>query len=392
MKISFISTALFAVALGLYGNLAWSGAEVGNGGDVIECPAGGNQPQFQFYDIYEGKTKYKMPFDLGEPTLSTDEKVLMNLKRIEIFDKKLASTLRGYYEDFIFDVEWVTGVELIDLPDVGSGYIPIGCKIRQLAVQITPEFGGLKRYTINKDIWDKLDNDSQASLIFHELLIREFSFPNTIRARYFHAAIASGYANTLMSYLGFLKVVSDYYWVRPDIRISTELSEIDFWSENALKTARAEKPNAYQDTFAWNYRGKTFPIYKIGFKINGEIDYINMCGSPGFCFVGGFLDQNGVTGYIPAHMSYTTPVTVLLNTKHDFIGPIYVITLRSNSSNWQVLESQPGYALFDEFGWLKRFDSEGAVVVNKGVTFNGVKEVIFGPNNTIVSINGVPQN
>ena len=43
-------------------------------------------------------------------------------------------------------------------------------KVVQIALQKEPEFPGQKRYTINKDLWDRMDDVGKAGLIFDEIL------------------------------------------------------------------------------------------------------------------------------------------------------------------------------------------------------------------------------
>jgi len=152
---------------------AIASTQVGNGGDVIVCPRADGSSSVELYDFYEGEQRhgFKIKFDGGQGTL--DEKLELVLSKIGRLNRVRAELYRGWAKTFQQEAEFISNVRLIDIPDTGDGYIPVGCELRQVAVQREPHFPGDKRYTIDLDLFDKMEVDQQVGLLLHEFLYRE---------------------------------------------------------------------------------------------------------------------------------------------------------------------------------------------------------------------------
>ncbi len=234
-----------------------SGTTVGNGGDSVVCyNADQTIKSVTFFDYYEANVIRNIDIDLGAPSLSVDQKVNIVLDRIRRLNPNRAKRYALWYAKFLREARFVSGVELVDVPDSGTGYYPVGCSLKQTAIHQEPHFPGDARYTINKDIWDKMDNTNRAGLILHELIFREAvnadnRHTNSISVRYYHSQVASHLTDSmsLKEYIELLKLVQ-LRWADthdglpfPVFTFADEHSanpiwnEIDFYSDNLIKHA-----------------------------------------------------------------------------------------------------------------------------------------------------------
>jgi hypothetical protein len=84
---------------------------------------------------------------------------------------------------------------LIETPD--SDHIvapPSGCEIGQIAIQIKPTFPGDRLFTIDRMLWDYLDEDHKAGLVLHEVIYNEGitrGHRNSVAVRYLNAIASS---------------------------------------------------------------------------------------------------------------------------------------------------------------------------------------------------------
>lgn len=169
---------------------AMAGIQKGNGGDVVVC--GNGYPRL--YDYYEAEQRWKLPVVYSSER-TVDAKVRDLIGRIARLNPRRATVYTKWFESFYNETEFLAGVELIDIPDTGDGFIPSGCVLKQAAVQRQMRFPNEKRFTVQNDIFMAMDDDNKAGLILHELILREASefrgHESSINARYFHAQIAS---------------------------------------------------------------------------------------------------------------------------------------------------------------------------------------------------------
>lgn len=185
---------LILVASLLASSSSFAGSEAGNGGDVVICKANANKP-IQLLDHYEATDLQGFQLDLGASNLGYMQKVEFVLKKIERLNPSRANLYRKWASEFLADSNFVNG-QLIPIPDVGPGVIPAGCDLVQIAIQQTPELPGEKRFLIQKDLWDQLDEAGKAGLVLHELIYREalkkdLPAKNSKLVRYFNGVISS---------------------------------------------------------------------------------------------------------------------------------------------------------------------------------------------------------
>lgn len=169
--------------------------EKGNGGDAITSCKDPNRPKVQFYDLYEAEHRYSLRLVIPDGSTAI-EKAENLISRIHRLNPNRAKLYREWLSTFFEETKFITGKSLVDVPDTGAGFIPAGCILEQLIIQVDPSFPKDKRYTINKDLWNQMDIYNQAAAILHELILREASLPenNHITSqptRYLHAIIES---------------------------------------------------------------------------------------------------------------------------------------------------------------------------------------------------------
>ncbi len=146
-----------------------SGDRVGNGGDVVVCG-----DKVELLDIYEAKRK---GFKFLEIKDNAPEIMLKDVltERLLPFQKMRASKYLKDLEQFYSESEMLSGIHLNDVDDSGVVAIPVGCELQQIIVQLSDDdiqSDGF-RYTVNKDLWDKLDNFNKMALMLHELIFKE---------------------------------------------------------------------------------------------------------------------------------------------------------------------------------------------------------------------------
>ena len=169
------------------------GNEVGNGGNVIRCQTT-DQVSFELLDYYEGRQLWQMPPDLGSPELSVEDKTEIALQRLKNVEPIRIRQYQTQVKNFYSDAAMVAGGELTKIDDTSHLILPAGCALYQMVIQREPELPGEKRYTINKDVWDQLNNDTKAGLILHEIIYGDAiraGQTNSRTARHFNAYLAS---------------------------------------------------------------------------------------------------------------------------------------------------------------------------------------------------------
>lgn len=162
---------------------------VGNGGNALVCQNG----TVEMLDYYEvrlngGTLKFNPVFNNYTQKLQD----LFNRwravapRRIALYEKWLA--------EFPSEAGIYSGISIPAIPDTGSVAIPIGCELKPIAFQRPDSelFSGVKRYTIIKDLWDRMPEDQKAGLVLHEFIYREAidalhenSFPTRILNGFF---------------------------------------------------------------------------------------------------------------------------------------------------------------------------------------------------------------
>lgn len=203
---------IFLTAVLLTSISAWAGDKVGNGGDVIVCP----HQRTILLDIHQGREDWGFQeiqregirpgiifetikkFQLTDSVVS--QKFLTRALEIENEISKLE-------EDELYKSNLVklTKNELVNISDEGVAELPPGCEIVQAATQIQSPFPGEVKFTFQKNTWQSLDADVQASLILHEVIYEHMISVGEIYSRstrYLNAALHAGSLDTVQGYFG----------------------------------------------------------------------------------------------------------------------------------------------------------------------------------------------
>lgn len=148
---------------------AGGGDRVGNGGDVLVCG-----DSVELLDIYEARTKGYKFRQLKEdtPLKMLQELLKTNLEKLQTIR---TTKLLKYANTFYQEAKMLPNIHLNDVNDSGLVAIPRGCKLEQIVVQLA-EYDIMpdgQRYTVNLDLWNKLNNFNQMALILHESIYRE---------------------------------------------------------------------------------------------------------------------------------------------------------------------------------------------------------------------------
>jgi hypothetical protein len=162
-----------------------SGGQDGNGGNMLLClNPNGTLKSKELLDYYESRVIRGITPSLGDPSLHYLEKIEMVLKRIQHLSPR---RFRSYLEEarsFESQSVFLPATDLTTLPDSQHPVVPKNCTVVQTVIQRTPVFPEDKRYIVNKDIWDILDNDDKAGLVLHEAILREAALMAPILAAY----------------------------------------------------------------------------------------------------------------------------------------------------------------------------------------------------------------
>lgn len=180
----------------LLGQLVFaSGTTIGNGGNSVVCKnASGAISSVEILDFYEVRLNGKS-LKLNSQLSDYKDILVENLKRWrDVAPYRVAQYLK-WLSEFESETLFASG-EIPVIPDTGSVILPKGCELKPIAFQRREAelFPGVKRYTINQDLWGFLDEVQKAGLVMHELIYREgirvghkTSFPT----RYFNGYLAT---------------------------------------------------------------------------------------------------------------------------------------------------------------------------------------------------------
>lgn len=262
----------------------------GNGGGGIVCrnPAG-EITSVTTLDVYEAGFR-DMTLDFGPA--SDQPLVVVNnmLDRLASLDPVAAKHYRELANKF-FDAEisrFKSGITLPFTEDTGPVAPPVGCALEQIVLQMEPKVAEDRLFTVNKDLFDRLDTNNQAALILHEVIYYELlrvkdsagwpKHKNSFYARYYNQRIlADNFADfTTESYIALF---GDYIfdcsrhgvrWQETVIDIcKSEVKEVDgnlvlqsaafSWAQPELRygnvraTMRPEKKPYQQRWLIWAY-------------------------------------------------------------------------------------------------------------------------------------------
>ncbi|MBY0414370.1 MAG: hypothetical protein K2Q18_09400, partial [Bdellovibrionales bacterium] len=148
----------------------------------------------------------------------------------------------GYLKTFFLETRWLTSGVLTDIPDSDHIALPSAdCKILQIANQSTPILNSDKRYLIDKNLFDNLDNDQKAALLLHEVIYREgiqIGHKNSISSRFLNSLIMSVDIDSL-SIQDFSEILQKLGFEENMIQgVSIDLSQYEFYENGHLKFAK----------------------------------------------------------------------------------------------------------------------------------------------------------
>lgn len=152
------------------------GDHTGNGGDVVICVED-RKESYRLLDFYEVTELHFLNIKVKKSqNISEYAEKIINQSQFTEFDR---SKYRQRTQLFMNRVQWVNH-DLVDISDSEHTYIPSNCRLEQIAIN---HLNG--SISINKKLWDKLDDLNKASLILHELIYEDL--------------ILSGHENSIMA-------------------------------------------------------------------------------------------------------------------------------------------------------------------------------------------------
>lgn len=210
---------------------------IGNGGDVVACSNGKNE----LLDVFEAREMRSIPLLIGDNKLTVDERMDLLFARIQRLDPNRANQYRAWYRDFINETLFKAGTVLVDVPDSDHLALPGGCEIKQVAIQREPSFPEDKRYVVDRDLWNTLDNSNRAALILHEFIYRDAvkeRHEDSQNTRYFNSYIFSGKIAdfTMKEYLSYMRKLN--FTVTTTVQGFTFFANsIQYYEHGAVKSA-----------------------------------------------------------------------------------------------------------------------------------------------------------
>ena len=246
--------------------VVWAGgSRAGNGGDVVYCPQSSNRPLLQQLDFYELSFYDGQEAILGSPADAPLVKVSYVINWIRQFSPIRADLYNERLQNFMSRVSW-SQVPLVDIPDSQHIVLPANCEIRQLAIQDQVTYP--VHYTIDKTLWDQMDNTNKAGLILHEIVYEEAlrnKHENSIDARSLVRFFVRKKLATDTALWSFIKNLYD--------RNFKNSLELPFKNGDSGIFASTEITQFNDDYFYDNNE------YFCGYRIVGQSD-VNFCDQP----------------------------------------------------------------------------------------------------------------
>ncbi|MES2801165.1 MAG: hypothetical protein V4654_01625 [Bdellovibrionota bacterium] len=174
--------------------------KIGNGGGVVICTLPSGEKTTEVLDVYEGRESRGLQSNLGDPNEDFMLKIDRALNKLSRIAPYRSTTYRKLFNTFFSETKFLSGVNLIYIPDTGAVSLKKGCVLEQAAYQKEPSFEETKRYFISQDLWDVMDNNSKAALILHEIVYREaisLEQNTSVAVRYLNSYITSTQIDTM---------------------------------------------------------------------------------------------------------------------------------------------------------------------------------------------------
>jgi len=231
----------------------------GNGGDGVACKdSNGKIISVTLFDYHEAKRRHPdLILDLGPKELDYKSKVSFVISRLSKINPSRARAYKFWFDEFESNTERLRNIRLSDIPDVGDATIPNNCDMEQIAVQKELIFETDKRYTINQDLFEKMDEDSKAGLILHELAYREalaIGHKNSIFVRFFNAFISSKKMNGIKHEM-FINMIKKSHYVLADANgvpflvapafYTKNDTDIEYFDNGNVKNITINRPDYY---------------------------------------------------------------------------------------------------------------------------------------------------
>ena len=218
---------------------------VGNGGDVVVCKINGKEKVrlLDFFEIDMMKNFYKKidekqydEFLQLTPDYKNFDgirsKVMYSLDKMKDLSPLFTRRINTTALIFLNDVETYESLKnelplekineklshtyfidgtLQDLPDANFKFIPDNCEVKQLVIHEEESLYVNKRFIVNVNLWNKLNQEDKAGTITHEAIyydaISYFRHNNSTSSRYFNALISSNKISSisLEAYVSLVK-------------------------------------------------------------------------------------------------------------------------------------------------------------------------------------------
>ncbi len=362
MKKIFIGSFVFLMSL--ITSAAPHGGSVGNGGDVVTCVNATNKTEV--FDVYEARALRGWNLNLGDAQLSVEEKVELAISRINdnLYTPGMRNLLLAYAQSFWNDYNLVPASTLVDIPDTLELSLPVGCVLTQTAIQIKNPSVFDKRYLINGDIWNILDNDNKAALILHEVVYRvaiQQGAQNSIGSRLINSMLFSDKISSFdwnlwfqaWEVAGFKQIIVGAAQIPMSLENATPLVKtadsvtgaiqyVDCPQESAFKLCIQIGTNLIETVNA-NYGKQTVSLASK--KVSGQFSNLHL-GSPGQEFT--------VLVNSPVSMSFNGSVEIktdsycifrTANTGPTLPGPdsiYYIMSVKKADGTWTNFALTPG--------------------------------------------------
>ena len=170
------------------------GADCGGGKTLLFKEADG-KIRTELLDIYEAK-QLGLTIDMGH-SQTLDGKINYILNRLYKIAPFRANAYKQWAAEFLNgQAQFVEHGILPVTTDLGATVLPFNAEIIQVAIQRNDEDSrmGLPRYIVDRNVFQQMDLESQAALMIHEIVYREFrslGVNNSLRARYLTGVILS---------------------------------------------------------------------------------------------------------------------------------------------------------------------------------------------------------
>ncbi len=149
------------------------GQDVGNGGNVVFCPATESRQQsVEVLDYHEGRVLRGFTPRFETSTEDPTEKAIRILERLKQMLPHEVESVQMMARSFTKEALFLANEELVDVGDSYHASVPEGCKVYQTVIQRTPKFPEDKRYIVNQELWSQMNADQKAGMILHEVIYR----------------------------------------------------------------------------------------------------------------------------------------------------------------------------------------------------------------------------